>query len=264
MRDDMEHLIVERPRMGGGKTQTRKHRRKAKQDPENAPCIRGMRKLHKMNWSDAKELNENLNPLFRWLNKQEGRPWNAVYADICEQVKPDSATQLHILQHVDDIVEKDVIIVNGKPCYKQRHYWQWNPDNDGFLPISDYPRGSYRQMYVDPRDGKLKFAPRREKFKRGKKTIKGIAHPKDEMVQFHQIEGIWYEVEFRKPQSWEVRRQDSKGRTLGYWGSYCTAFDCITKTHGRALREIESDYGQLIIPHKKRQLNSKEIKRLAA
>lgn len=263
MRKDMEYLIVERPRLGGSKEQTRRHRHTAKRDPENAYGVRGMRKLHRLNWDTTKELNENLNPLFRWLNKQAGRLWNDVYAEICEQVKPDSATQLHILQHVDDIVEKNVIIINGEPCHKQAHYWRYNRNHDGYARIADYSRGSYREMYVDPRDGKLKFAPIFERIKFDKKQPKGIPHPKNELIQFHKIDDIWYEVEFREPLAWEVVKKDARGQAL-YWSAYCTAYDCITKTAGRRLEDIRADYGRLIIPHKKRQLNTREIRRLAA
>jgi hypothetical protein len=74
MRPDMSHVIVERPRRGGGRT--RKGRALAFED---LPSHEGIRRAH---LSDRKSLNENLNPLERYLTKQVGRVWDAVYAEI--------------------------------------------------------------------------------------------------------------------------------------------------------------------------------------
>jgi len=103
MRSDMHKVIVERPRRGGG-VRTRRGRRR---DYDDLPSREGMKRRHVLAGSE-KALNEHLSPLERFLRKQVGRPWNAVYRDICARIRPDSAVQLHVRQHIRDYVEFDV------------------------------------------------------------------------------------------------------------------------------------------------------------
>src|SRR5262245_54645405 len=116
MRADMDKLIVERPRRGGGKHAVRANRRKSRQDPENTPAIRGLKKLHVIRFDrEQKWLIENLNPLFRYLNKQAGRPWNKVFAEICERISVRSPVQAHIREHIEDIVATHVTMIGRRP-----------------------------------------------------------------------------------------------------------------------------------------------------
>lgn len=270
MRRDMKHKIVERPRFNGyGNGNAIRRQRAAVRDMdieelEELPTKQGMRRPHIEHWS-GKELNENLNPLYRYLNKQEGRPWDLVYSEICEQIRPDSATQLHILQHVNDIVEINVIIVDGIPCYKHRAYWG---RSDEFPPITDWNHGSYRHMYVDPRDGILKFAPKEEKLPKKKKNPNVFLseHP---LVQYHRIKGVWYQVNFRELEDKDFYSRDKKGNAIPRWRWRVIAHDMlagkmpkISIDYAPSLGEWRWRYGDLIVPIQKRQLNSKEIKHL--
>src|SRR5439155_25177038 len=54
---------------------------------------------------DGKELNENLAPLRRFLEKSVGRSWNKVYSEIREQLDHRRATGFHILQHLKQMVQ---------------------------------------------------------------------------------------------------------------------------------------------------------------
>ncbi len=47
-----------------------------------------------------KRLNENLRPLFQFLDKSVGRPWNDVYSEICSVVDSRRTIGYHVLQHV--------------------------------------------------------------------------------------------------------------------------------------------------------------------
>ena len=49
-------------------------------------------------------LNENLAPLRRFLERQVGRPWGKVYAEIAERLKPTSTVQQHVRDHLADFV----------------------------------------------------------------------------------------------------------------------------------------------------------------
>ena len=52
----------------------------------------------------TKTLNENLNPLKRYLASQVGRPWRKVYSEISEHLKPTSTVQQHVRDHLQDFV----------------------------------------------------------------------------------------------------------------------------------------------------------------
>jgi len=97
MRADMSRVIVERPRRGGGD-------RRGRAVPfENLPQHEGMRRPHQRS-GGAKELNENLAPLRRYLERQVGRPWDKVYAEIAKHLRADNAVQQHVRDHLRDFV----------------------------------------------------------------------------------------------------------------------------------------------------------------
>jgi hypothetical protein len=124
MREDMARVIVERPRLGGGRT--RKGRAIAFDD---LPAQEGMRRRYGR-FGDRKMLNENLAPLRRYLDRQVGRPWDAVYSEIARHLRPDNAVQQHVRDHLADFVA-----VTPHP----RRYRFW-----------------HEPFHVDPRDGLLK------------------------------------------------------------------------------------------------------------
>ncbi len=72
-------------------------------DGEPLRALRGgrepMRGPAKTKW-----LNENLAPLKRFLGKQVGRPWDKVYSEIAENLKPTSTVQQHVRDHIEDFV----------------------------------------------------------------------------------------------------------------------------------------------------------------
>ena len=98
MRPDMAKVIVERPRRHAGLT-----RRGRTLAPDDQPAHQGMRARHVRNWG-GKELNENLAPLRRYLERQLGRPWHKIYAEISAHLRPTSAVQQHVRDHLRDFV----------------------------------------------------------------------------------------------------------------------------------------------------------------
>ena len=88
MRDDMARVIVERPRIPD-----RGARRKRRPVPlDQLPAQEGMRRPHIRFWG-GKQLNENLAPLRRYLERQVGRPWDKIYSDIVAHLRVDSTVQ---------------------------------------------------------------------------------------------------------------------------------------------------------------------------
>src|SRR5262245_14343424 len=182
MREDMKHVIIDRPRIGGDggrsappKGSYRRWQRIALEDrPRTESSFRARLYGH-----DCKHLNEHLAPLRRWLRSNCGRPWNEVYAEICQNLRVDNATQAHVRDHADKFVLKDTRLEGGRVCDSKGRPvtgWRWQP------------------FYVDPRDGTLRESPPLTRYQheaKGKDCVEG----KDYRHQYRLVNGIWYEVE---------------------------------------------------------------------
>ncbi len=186
MRRDMSKLLVERPRIGGKYT---KHRRdRLTNPPEDGPRGEAMQ----TKWVRRKMLNENLAPLRRFLRSRVGRPWNAVYSEIREHVRVDSAIQLHILQHLWDYVVRDVILIDGVPCHGSNESWGRRLG----LPIGEHRT----TFYVHPESGLLLAARQSRRKKLRKPRLRHrLATEKPRTLsdgrQLHRIGGAWHAVE---------------------------------------------------------------------
>jgi hypothetical protein len=122
----MHKVIVERPRRGSrGPYRGVKWEKNARL--EDLPTKEGIGRRHVV-WGRQKELNENLAPLERYLRKQVGRPWDAVYRDICAGLKVTSAVQLHVRQHLWDYVERYVTIDENRRVFRKPGRWLRWPD----------------------------------------------------------------------------------------------------------------------------------------
>ena len=179
MRKDMSKVIVERPRRGGGGQNQNKRKNKPLED---LPSFESMGRRRQYGW-DAKELNENLKPLSRFLEKQVGRPWNDVHSEICENIKLDSAVQRHILQHLDHMVEKKTVILEGIIYFYCRY------GSQRILPVDGDPG----MLYVHPENGLLCKTPDRKRVSQAEKP-KDIIRTDDPLFLYHRIDGIWYKI----------------------------------------------------------------------
>jgi hypothetical protein len=98
MREDMAKLIVERARLNAGA-----QRKGRARNPEDMPMHEGMRRAQELR-GNPKNFNENLAPLRRFLERQVGRPWNKVYAEITAHLRVNSTVQQHVRDHLHDFV----------------------------------------------------------------------------------------------------------------------------------------------------------------
>ena len=148
MRDDMAKVIVERPRI-----KPRKTPKGRKRPLEDLPAREGMRRGHELR-GDTKDLNENLAPLRRYLEKQVGRPWDKVYSEISAHLRADNIVQQHVRHHIKDFVAV-------KP---RRGLSDWRSSSRGGL--------WWQKLYVHPRTGLLcrtdKLREDKAKRKRGR------------------------------------------------------------------------------------------------
>jgi hypothetical protein len=181
MRSDMSRVIVERPRRGGI------YRRGRDLPLDEQPFREGMRRRH-FERGQAKELNENLAPLRRYLECQVGRPWNKVYAEIAAHLRADNAVQQHVRDHIRDFVAI-------KPRRVSRTYFTY--------PTGEKERRErlwYQPLYVDERDGILKRTDRLPEVKTRKRRERQRPSPPPDRLalgpdrELRRIEGFWYEL----------------------------------------------------------------------
>jgi hypothetical protein len=138
MRSDMNKLLCERPRWGWRLKTKRTHGRRF--DWDSTPKRGRMPgKVRRTKW-----LNENLQPLRRFLLSKLGRAWDQVYAEIRADLKVSRAIDLHILQHLEDMVHTKVRIVDRVPEVMDYHGWR---------PIR---ANRWDDLYVCPKTGQLR------------------------------------------------------------------------------------------------------------
>ncbi|MDI3290274.1 hypothetical protein [Polyangium sp. 15x6] len=147
MRKDMFEIIIERPRYDWGRGRGAgkgRYATRMKADLEASPLKEGIKYRGR-----TRDLNENLAPLRRFLERRVGRPWDAVWSEIRASLSPKSAVQKHVFDHVLQYVERNPILIDGIPHAPAGN----GPRRDDFLPLPGY--GRWKSFYVCPRTGLL-------------------------------------------------------------------------------------------------------------
>lgn len=141
MRDDMFKVIVERPRWGASHAASPKLKRMPNADAQHI----GLKRHARIGARYTKGLNENLAPLVRYLRRQRGRRWDAVFSEICASLDTSSTVKMHVRQHIEDFVLTRISI--------GRH-GEWMFEGQVLGREGQWFRR--RKLFVDPRDGILK------------------------------------------------------------------------------------------------------------
>lgn len=192
MRKDMAKVIVERPRSGRS-WPLKPGRTRALAYDDGEPLRASMREP-KVREKKTKHLNENLAPLRRYLEGRVGRPWNKVYAEISEHLKPTSTVQQHVRDHIEDFVAVKTRMRQGEVMAVSR----WG----GEAPLS----AAHQPLYVHPRTGLLRknehwkrwAAARRERWKREEAERAQRMRVIDAKTQAHLFDGVWWEIKIAK------------------------------------------------------------------
>lgn len=253
MRSDMYHVVIDRPRTGGegGKSIEPKGAKRKRQSipTEELPKFESSSPGRKYAYG-PKQLNEHLTPLIRFLRSKVGYAWNEVYSEICENISLDSATQRHVRDHVDQMVDQQHVQV-GKKIYEK-----------GQSRFS-YFGGRYSRFYVD-KQGRLQYNSEYGRHRRYPAPKPEFVPGKDEFYQYHLIKGIWYEIEL-KPTSSIKTRKLYNGMLYGH------AKDMLIEDYiyapkfqpQYALKVLQDKYGRSdVYGASKRQMNKREIKKL--
>jgi len=197
MRKDMSKVIVERPRLGRSAAGLRPGRTRIVEDDDGEPIRagRGGRAPKREKPQKTKSLNENLNPLRRFLQSAVGRKWDKVYSEISENLKPTSTVQQHVRDHVEDFVAVKTRMQGGKVVIAQRFGGERSLEED------------YHRFYVHPRTGLLRENPHynswkgrwRARQREAEKERAARMREIDAKTQLHKLkDGIWWEVRLGK------------------------------------------------------------------
>jgi hypothetical protein len=170
MRDDMAHVIIDRPRWGHRHPQRGLRRRRRERPDGEEHVLRASMKG--TSWS--KTLNENLQPLWRALLKSVGRPWDRVHAEVCASIAMDSAVQKHVRDHVKQFVHLDVVLVDEVP---------WRARSDRLVPLGEFRE----ELYRHPRTGLLCLARARG----GDPRLHVVTHGTH---SYARVRGVWCEL----------------------------------------------------------------------
>lgn len=251
MRGDMPKVIVERPRRGG--SWRRKGRDLREDDLELTDASL---KAHDRARSRTKSLNENLAPLKRFLAKQVGRPWNKVWAEICENLKPSNTVQQHVRDHIVDFVATKTSLKDGGVWVHDR--WSRGPLKD-----------SHVKLFVDPKSGLLRrnkhwrswnAAARARKAEAAKARA---AHMRvvSATTQLHLLgDGAWWEVTLA---SIPTGIEEVKTLRGVHRRTFEKAFDDVVVRAGLSPVGGATLYGRNgVFAAAKRQLSKKEIRDL--
>jgi len=191
MREDMDKVLVESARSGRAFAPAIAGSRRKKRNAIDADGEGGPQRLS-MKLDRNKHFGEHLGPLYRYLRKQVNRPWSKVYGELCANLDKRNVMQAHLFQHIHDRVEVDTLWHDDEVYVRQ---WR------GVVPLAQ----SRAPMYVHPRSGILlinrvgeierrrkKAAQWQERF--GPKEERHLPHGWGSDIQWHRIDGIWYEI----------------------------------------------------------------------
>lgn len=189
MRHDMSKVVTEKPRRGSRtrslKTGRRLHRSEFDADDHGATRHKVSR--HGQYGWDAKEFTDVLNPLRRYLRKQVGRPWNAVYSELARTLDRRSLTGLHIWDHVRQEVEIHTEWRDGHAWCSPTYGCHYRVDSNNHY-------GDYALLYVHPLTGLLCAQP--PGVLRYRRRVDPDVRQVDDTTNHERINGCWFEVRY--------------------------------------------------------------------
>jgi len=176
----------------------------------------------------------------RFLRSRVGKNWDDIYSEACEAYEVKTETGRRLRDALGWIVERKVVLKDGKPYTKQGYLLQsWN---------------HREEFYICPETNALKMAPRREYTKYSSER-ENLVHRKDnEYFVCHN--DIWYICEFK---DWSKATETSP------------EVDVITKRsivikinwfNGQTRWDCHRLYGRGMYPITKKQCGKKELREL--
>jgi hypothetical protein len=164
------------------------------------------------------------------LRSQVGRPWNDVYSEACEVIKPDSIIRAHVKTHLLEFVERNTLMKNGGVwCFMH-----WGQEHE--VPIARV-RNRCCPFYVHPETGVLCEIPPQRRTKRIQAGVRDLVRLSKTRV-LRKLNGLWFECrmepfpkEFKRgdnPWRWDYAEGKMIGRGHSY-GLYSATHYCAAK-----------------------------------
>jgi len=179
----MGKVVTEHPRSGQGYdpgvVRRKPNRGRVGEDYEQYSCHEGMRRPWLQGYGELKGFSDVLGPLWGYLRKSVGRPWNDVWSEMCAHLDLRSVQGFHIKSHVFSHyqgVALHVRMVRGTP-YVPHSHGRWEP---------------YSGLYVDPGTGLL--CSRAESQHTPSPPAPSWRKEIDSTHQLHFIHGAWFLV----------------------------------------------------------------------
>jgi hypothetical protein len=220
----LHEIVIERPRYGSSDKNWKKDKKNFR--ITDADDYEGSR-YEPLCRAKTKVLSDHLSPLRRLLRSKVGQRWDDIYSELCQRLDSSTVIGQHVIDHVWDYVERNVVIIEGIPYrkttsgYKQKQLAYWRD-----------------QFYVHPDTGILCQV---------KKATKEHPKKRDDLVaidsyhQYRKLDGLWYLITLQEFPMWEDVTDVLLKTTVKPW-------------HGRC------EYGREVYAVKKRQCNKKELK----
>jgi hypothetical protein len=231
MRKDLNKVLCERERHGHDNHYRLSRRDKRFNDMsgeelENLPHREGMKRRHVFDYGRSKQFNENLRPLLGIIRKNVNRPWNKVYAELCQVFDRRSVINQHIVQHLRDFIELDTYVKDGEVWVRSR----WGMDS----PIKSF---SSAEFYVDPRTGLIRLNRHRVTYKQANRLAEQrrkaedakVHRVIDETTEAFLVNGVWFIAEMRPtPEGHRVKKSYAfNSRAIYYTTEYPDVYDVV-------------------------------------
>lgn len=270
MRPDMGKVLTERPRKPGYKV-IKGSTKKFNKSLENETYItkESMTKPWLKGW-DAKvdHKTDVIGPLYGYIKSKVGQKWDDVYSEIRQNIDINTNQGSHLFDHIKDMVELNVVLVDGKPHVVSNGYRTIASHSD-YVPLESY--GRRPQYYVCPISGILKLAPNRTS-KKQKQSQNWVWKDKEKLTQYRLVPCgktqtlIWFEVQLAPLRYYTVDQQYNYkvGERLKRLTFYDVrrmhpVYDMVLKKDFSDGYELFRIYGGEYYAVSKRQLNKKEI-----
>lgn len=178
---------------------------------------------------ERKDFGENLQPLWRFIDRSVGRPWDAVYKDISKNTDKRSTVGAHTFQHLWGFVERHPIMVDGIP-HAPPTRWQAQPI------VYRGKFGFSKQFWVG-KDGILRRGLKPQKSKYDLKQEEEALECKQSLIQVDQFNWlsrhpdtkIWILLTYQ-PQEWLTKKAIRFGQEKD-WYNYPVEYERKVRLH---------------------------------
>lgn len=178
MRSDMHKVVVEKPRSGSDRRSLKTRWSLRDYDPEHeydvAKWMSSAR--HRQYGWNAKSFTDVLSPLFRYLHKQVGRPWNKVYSEMKASLDSRTVTGRHVFDHAMWAVKRYCHLKSDGRVYPNVSGFKGNTPVEG--------------LYVHPMSGLLCLAEPQKAVEAPADSPKRIKV--DPSTEFVLEKGVWW------------------------------------------------------------------------